>query len=176
MTLQWRVVMKASILAVDSEPDLLVTYYRLLTREGYRVVTAPSRTGGLLALDRERPDLVIVTLSLRDGNGLDVIRAARELEVPAAAILVSRFRKWCALLCRSRRDRYRPPLAHRDPWLWGLAGGDYALCLHRIAALVRGLCQLPAANDGAPNSTGPRLRGRGVASRRLAGGLCFSTV
>jgi DNA-binding response OmpR family regulator len=91
MTLQWRVVMKASILAVDSEPDLLVTYYRLLTREGYRVVTAPSRTGGLLALDRERPDLVIVTLSLRDGNGLDVIRAARELEVPAAAILVSRF-------------------------------------------------------------------------------------
>jgi DNA-binding response OmpR family regulator len=81
----------STIVAVDSEPDLLVTYSRLLTREGYRVVAAPSRIGGLLALDREVPDLVIVTLSLRDGSGLDVIRAARELETPAAAILVSRF-------------------------------------------------------------------------------------
>ena len=84
-------VVVSTVLAVDSEPDLLVTYYRLLTRQGYRVITAPSRTQGLLALDREPPVLVIVTLSLRDGNGLDVIRAARELEAPAAAILVSRF-------------------------------------------------------------------------------------
>lgn len=84
-------VVVSTVLAVDSEPDLLVTYYRLLTREGYRVITAPSRTRGLLALDRESPALVIVTLSLRDGNGLDVIRAARELEAPAAAILISRF-------------------------------------------------------------------------------------
>jgi DNA-binding response OmpR family regulator len=83
--------MRATILAVDGEPDLLVTYYRLLTREGYRVVTAPSRTGGLLALDRDPPALVIAALSLRDGNGLDVIRAARELGIPAAAILVSKF-------------------------------------------------------------------------------------
>jgi hypothetical protein len=75
---------------ISSLGDLLVTYYRLLTRQGYRVFTAPSRTRGLLALDREPPALVIVTLSLRDGNGLDVIRAARELEAPAAAILVSR--------------------------------------------------------------------------------------
>ena len=86
-----RSVAVSTILAVDSEPDLLVTYSRLLTREGYRVVALPSRIGGLLALDREAPDLVIVTLSLRDGSGLDVIRAARELETPAAAILVSRF-------------------------------------------------------------------------------------
>jgi DNA-binding response OmpR family regulator len=84
-------VVVSTVLAVDSEPDLSVTYYRLSTREGYRVITAPSRTRGLLALDREPPALVIVTLSLRDGNGLDVIRAARESEAPAAAILVSRF-------------------------------------------------------------------------------------
>jgi CheY-like chemotaxis protein len=84
-------VSSSTILAVDTEPDLLVTYYRLLTREGYRVVTATSRTLGLLALDREPPDLVIVTLSLRDGNGLDVIRAARDRQTPAAAILISRF-------------------------------------------------------------------------------------
>ena len=81
----------STILAVESEPDLLVTYSRLLIREGYRVVTAPSRTDGLLALDRERPDLVIATLSLRDGSGLDVIQAARKLEPPVAAILASRF-------------------------------------------------------------------------------------
>ena len=81
----------STILAVESEPDLLVTYYRLLTREGYRVVTVPSRTHALLVLDRERPDLVIATLNLRDGSGLDVIQAARKLEPRVAAILASRF-------------------------------------------------------------------------------------
>lgn len=80
-----------TILAVDGELDLLATYYRLLTRGGYRVFTAPSRTTGLVAVERERPQLVISALYLPDGNGLDVIRAARTLVPPAAAIVVTRF-------------------------------------------------------------------------------------
>lgn len=80
-----------TVLAVDDQLDLLATYYRLLTRRGYRVVTAPSRTTGLAAVERERPQLVIADLYLPDGDGLDVIRAARTLAPPAPVIVVTRF-------------------------------------------------------------------------------------
>jgi DNA-binding response OmpR family regulator len=93
--------MPPTVLAVDREPDLLATYYRLLTREGYRVITAPSRTTGLVAVERERPHLVLADLELPDGDGLDVIRAARTLAPPVPAIVVSRFGgepyRWAAL-------------------------------------------------------------------------------
>lgn len=80
-----------AILAVDEELDLLATYYRLLTRGGYRVFTAASRMTGLVAVERERPQLVISDLYLPDGDGLDVIRAARTLAPPVPAIVVTRF-------------------------------------------------------------------------------------
>lgn len=80
-----------TVVAVDDQLDLLATYHRLLTRGGYRVITAPSRTTGLVAVERERPQLVIAALSLPDGDGLDLIRAARALTPPARAIVVTRF-------------------------------------------------------------------------------------
>jgi DNA-binding response OmpR family regulator len=80
-----------AILAVDEELDFLATYYRLLTRGGYRVFTAASRMTGLVAVERERPQLVIADLYLPDGDVLDVIRAARMLAPPAPVIVVTRF-------------------------------------------------------------------------------------
>lgn len=83
--------MVPTILAVDDHLDLLATYYRLLSLGGYRVVTAPTRATGLAALERERPKLVISDVRLQDGDGLDVIRAARALVPPAATIVVTGF-------------------------------------------------------------------------------------
>ena len=52
------------ILVVEDEPDLAVTYDRLLRREGYRVVTAASRGEGLKAIESAPPALVIADLRL----------------------------------------------------------------------------------------------------------------
>ena len=79
------------ILVVEDEADLVVTYDRLLRREGYRVVTAASRAEGLKALESSRPALVISDLRLPDGDGLDIIRAARSLDPPAPVIVVTAF-------------------------------------------------------------------------------------
>ena len=46
---------------------------------------------GLAAVERERPQLVIADLYQPDGDGLDVIRAARTLAPPAPVIVVTRF-------------------------------------------------------------------------------------
>jgi DNA-binding response OmpR family regulator len=78
------------ILVVDNEPDLRSTYDRLLRWQGYRVVTAGSRAEGL-RLVTEPPRLVIVDLKLRDGDGLDIIRAAKANHPPVPVIVVTSF-------------------------------------------------------------------------------------
>ena len=79
------------VLVVEDEADLVVTYERLLRRHGYRVVSTGSREAGLAALQAEQPHLLIVDLRLPDGDGLDVVRAARALPIPTPVIVVSGF-------------------------------------------------------------------------------------
>jgi DNA-binding response OmpR family regulator len=79
------------ILVVEDEADLVVTYDRLLRREGYRVVTAASLAEGIKAIESSPPALVISDLRLPDGDGIGIIRAARALDPPAPVIVVTAF-------------------------------------------------------------------------------------
>jgi two-component system response regulator PilR (NtrC family) len=65
------------ILVVDDEPDLVKTYERLLQHKGYRVVSAGSCRDGLVVVEREPLALVLTDIRLPDGDGLDIVRAAR---------------------------------------------------------------------------------------------------
>jgi len=81
--------MRRRVLVVDDEADFLATYERLLRRQGYEVLMATSRAAGLAALDGEPPHLVISDLRLPDGDGLDVVRAARAAREPVPVIVVT---------------------------------------------------------------------------------------
>ena len=81
--------MSQSVLVVDDEADLLVTYERLLHRWGYRVTMAASVAAGLIALEHDRPDLVIADLRLPDGGGFQLVRAARATSRPPPIIIVT---------------------------------------------------------------------------------------
>jgi DNA-binding NarL/FixJ family response regulator len=61
--------------AVDSEPDLNV------------VAQAGTLAEGLALAQLERPDVLVVDVTLPDGNGLELVRASREL-LPASGIVV----------------------------------------------------------------------------------------
>jgi DNA-binding response OmpR family regulator len=80
---------RGRVLVVDDEADFLATYERLLRREDFEVVTATSRAAGLAALAAESPRLVISDLRLPDGDGLDVVRAARGARPPMPIIVVT---------------------------------------------------------------------------------------
>jgi two-component system response regulator PrrA len=81
------------VLVVDDEADFLATYERLLRRQGYEVVTATSRAAGLAAVHAaaqgHRLDLVISDLRLPDGDGLDVVRAARASYDPPVVFVIT---------------------------------------------------------------------------------------
>ena len=93
--------MEEPILVVDDEADLVATYERLLRRQGHRVLSAGTCRAGLAIIEAEPLDLVIADLRLPDGDGLDVVRAARALPTPppvlVATVLASRTARQAAL-------------------------------------------------------------------------------
>jgi DNA-binding response OmpR family regulator len=74
---------------VDSDPELLAAYERLLQRFGCRVFSARSRREALRYLSCERVRLVVVDVGLSDGDGLDVVRIARGTRLPPVVIIVT---------------------------------------------------------------------------------------
>lgn len=77
------------ILVIDDEADLVVTYRRLFGRQGYHVESAGTRAGGLALINSASPDIIIADLELPDGDGLDLVRAARTALTPSRVIVVS---------------------------------------------------------------------------------------
>jgi DNA-binding response OmpR family regulator len=77
------------ILVVDDEADLVTTYERLLRRQGYRVLSAGTCRGGLAVVRAEPLGLVIADLRLPDGDGLEVVRAARALSMPPPVLVAT---------------------------------------------------------------------------------------
>ena len=81
--------MMHDVLVVEVEPDLAATYERLLRRDDCRVLCTSSRASALEALAGNDHALVIADLRLPDGDGLDVVRAARALPNPPAVVVVT---------------------------------------------------------------------------------------
>jgi DNA-binding response OmpR family regulator len=65
------------ILFVEDEAAIAEPFGRVLTREGFEVVPAGSVAAALERFDNRAPDLVLLDLTLPDGDGRDVCRELR---------------------------------------------------------------------------------------------------
>jgi len=75
--------MAGRILIVDDEPNIIGTVAPLLRARGYDVSSAMSGRAALEAVDRDKPDLIVLDLGLPDIDGVDVCRHVRRtLTVP----------------------------------------------------------------------------------------------
>ncbi len=77
----------ARILIADDEPSILSLLSRILTGEGYTMLTA---TGGVEACEvaaREHPHLVLVDLTMPDRSGLEVLRQIKE-QAPETVVMI----------------------------------------------------------------------------------------
>ena len=82
-------MVRKRVLVVDDEVDFLETYERLLRRQGHEVIVATTCNAGIQAIGKEHPHLIISDVRLSDGDGLDVVRAARQVLNPPSVIVVT---------------------------------------------------------------------------------------
>jgi PAS domain S-box-containing protein len=79
------------VLAVDDEPDSLNLLRTVLEGAGAAVITARSAGAALEAVSQQRPDVLIADIGMPGTDGLQLIRAIRQLDepmrsMPAAAL------------------------------------------------------------------------------------------
>ena len=70
------------MLVVDDDPEVVKVVTLILEPEGFRVVSAADGPSGLARARAERPDLVLLDVSLPGASGLDVCRALRAADDP----------------------------------------------------------------------------------------------
>jgi DNA-binding response OmpR family regulator len=69
--------MAQRILLVDDEPQIADVLRAYLERDSFDPVVEGTVAGALAQIERRRPDLMILDITLPDGSGLDVLRQAR---------------------------------------------------------------------------------------------------
>lgn len=85
---------RCKVLVVDDEEDILTLITARLRQAGYEVVTAPCGIEGLTMAEKERPDLILVDISMPEMNGFQMVQLLRFegafKETPIVVITASR--------------------------------------------------------------------------------------
>ena len=81
---------KPGILVVDDKPSMLALLAKLLAPLG-RVTTTGGVAAAIRAMRAEPPAVVVCDLRLGDGDGLEVLRAQRQLAPGASFLLLTAF-------------------------------------------------------------------------------------
>jgi two-component system chemotaxis response regulator CheY len=78
-----------TILVVDDSAFARRVHRRVLESAGYNVIEAATGMGALESFALERPDLVLLDLSMEDLGGVDVLRKLREIAPDVRVIVAS---------------------------------------------------------------------------------------
>jgi DNA-binding NtrC family response regulator len=78
-----------TLFAIDDEPGMLALVERFASGLDFNVVCHPGGRGALDHIPEVRPDVVIVDLQMPDMNGLEVLRAIRQLDPECAVVLMT---------------------------------------------------------------------------------------
>ncbi len=79
------------VLVVDDERSMRELLAIVLKREGYDVVLAESGRSALAALERSPFDLLISDIKMPDMSGVDVLRAAKQIDADILGIMITAF-------------------------------------------------------------------------------------
>lgn len=78
------------VLVVDDEEPIVDAVAYNLRREGYEVLTAGDAEACMEAVERERPDLIVLDIMLPTASGLEVCRALRRVSSVPIILLTAR--------------------------------------------------------------------------------------
>jgi len=78
-----------TLLVIDDEPSILHAFRRAFRDDDVALVTAPTATEGLAALQRERPDVIILDVKLPDQSGLETLQHIRHIDARIPVVLIT---------------------------------------------------------------------------------------
>lgn len=77
------------ILLVEDDAAIVRTLEQYLCSEGFSTLTVPGQRMAMEALDNEKLDLLLLDISLTDGNGFAICKAAKEFGIPVIFLTAS---------------------------------------------------------------------------------------
>lgn len=77
------------LLLVEDDATLIRMVQDFLTSDGFQVCAVTGQTAAQAAMDREKPDLALVDISLAEGNGFGVFADAKSREIPVIFLTAS---------------------------------------------------------------------------------------
>ena len=83
--------LKGKVLIVDDAPDTLDIIQRLLSFEGYEVIVAATGEEGVKKVEEEKPDVVLMDISLPGIDGTEALRRIRRINPIQSVIMLTAF-------------------------------------------------------------------------------------
>jgi two-component system chemotaxis response regulator CheY len=78
-----------TILLVEDHQDTANAFARMLRRDGYDITVAPTAAAALGLCGKQGFDLLICDINLPDGDGSEILKAARQFHPQTLGIIVS---------------------------------------------------------------------------------------
>jgi diguanylate cyclase (GGDEF)-like protein len=82
---------KGKVLVVDDAPDTLEIIQKLLRFEGYEVITASTGEEGVKKVEDEKPEVVLMDISLPGIDGTEALRRIRKINPLQCVIMLTAF-------------------------------------------------------------------------------------
>jgi len=83
--------MKNKILIIDDDFSIREFYKTFFMENGFDVITAEDGIVGLEYFKEQRPDIILLDISMPEKNGLDVLREIREIDEEIPVFLLTAY-------------------------------------------------------------------------------------
>ncbi|UOD35785.1 response regulator [Deferribacteraceae bacterium V6Fe1] len=83
--------MKNKVLIIDDDFSIREFYKTFFAENGFDVITAEDGIVGLKYFKEQRPDIILLDISMPEKNGLDVLREIREIDEDIPVFLLTAY-------------------------------------------------------------------------------------
>ncbi len=79
----------AKILLVDDEIDVCDFMFRFFEERNFEVSSAITGDEALLTIKRDRPDIILLDIRMKGGDGIEILREIKKIDSGAKVVMVT---------------------------------------------------------------------------------------
>lgn len=80
---------KKTIMIIDDQKDACRIFKKIMTGEGYRVLTATSGKGGLAKIRKEPPSIVFLDIKMPGMGGIEILSRIRKISKKLPVVILT---------------------------------------------------------------------------------------